>query len=152
MSSTEQVFGRAWAYGGGARKSASEFWRDYSKKLTHEERLNQVRMIARMLTGDVSVKNISGPINIAQFAGYSASSGLGPFLGFLAIVSVSLAILNLLPVPMLDGGQILYQLAEAVKGSPLSEKAQVIGQQVGIAFLLILMSLAFYNDLSRLFR
>jgi len=110
-----------------------------------------VRMILRMVTGDVSVKNISGPINIAQFAGYSASGGLTTFLGFLAIVSVSLGILNLLPVPMLDGGQILYQLAEAVKGSPLSEQTQVIGQQVGILFLLILMSFAFYNDLSRLF-
>ncbi|UCG72093.1 MAG: RIP metalloprotease RseP [Chromatiales bacterium] len=110
-----------------------------------------VRMILRMITGDVSVKNISGPINIAQFAGYSVSGGLTTFLGFLAIVSVSLGILNLLPVPMLDGGQILYQLAEAVKGSPLSEQTQVIGQQVGILFLLILMSFAFYNDLSRLF-
>ncbi len=110
-----------------------------------------VRMILRMITGDVSVKNISGPINIAQFAGYSASGGLTTFLGFLAIVSVSLGILNLLPVPMLDGGQILYQLAEAVKGSPLSEQTQVIGQQLGILFLLILMSFAFYNDLSRLF-
>jgi regulator of sigma E protease len=110
-----------------------------------------VRMIVRMITGDVSVKNISGPINIAQFAGYSASGGVATFLGFLAIVSVSLGILNLLPVPMLDGGQIIYQLAEAVKGSPLSEQTQVIGQQVGILFLLILMSFAFYNDLSRLF-
>lgn len=110
-----------------------------------------VRMILRMITGDVSVKNISGPINIAQFAGYSASGGLTTFLGFLAIVSVSLGILNLLPVPMLDGGQILYQLAEAVKGSPLSEQTQMIGQQVGILFLLILMSFAFYNDLARLF-
>jgi regulator of sigma E protease len=110
-----------------------------------------VRMITRMVTGDVSVKNISGPINIAQFAGYSASGGLTTFLGFLAIVSVSLGILNLLPVPMLDGGQIIYQLAEAVKGSPLSEQTQVIGQQVGIVFLLLLMSFAFYNDLTRLF-
>ena len=110
-----------------------------------------VRMIVRMVTGDVSVKNISGPINIAQFAGYSASGGLTTFLGFLAIVSVSLGILNLLPVPMLDGGQIIYQLAEAIKGSPLSEQTQVIGQQLGIVFLLLLMSFAFYNDLTRLF-
>jgi regulator of sigma E protease len=109
-----------------------------------------VRMMARMVTGDVSVKNISGPINIAQYAGYSASIGLSPFLSFLAVVSLSLGILNLLPVPMLDGGQIAYQLAEAAKGSPLSERAQLIGQQVGIALLLMLMSFAFYNDISRL--
>jgi regulator of sigma E protease len=109
-----------------------------------------LRMIVRMVTGDVSVKNISGPINIAQYAGYSASVGLAPFLSFLAVVSVSLGILNLLPVPMLDGGQIAYQLAEAAKGSPLSERSQLIGQQIGIFFLLVLMSFAFYNDISRL--
>jgi regulator of sigma E protease len=109
-----------------------------------------LRMMMRMVTGDVSVKNISGPINIAQYAGYSASIGLTPFLSFLAVVSLSLGILNLLPVPMLDGGQIVFQLAEAAKGSPLSERAQLIGQQVGIALLLLLMSFAFYNDLSRL--
>lgn len=109
-----------------------------------------VRMMVRMVTGDVSIKNISGPINIAQYAGYSASIGVSPFLSFLAVVSISLGILNLLPVPMLDGGQIAYQLAEAAKGSPLSERAQVIGQQVGIVLLLLLMSFAFYNDLSRL--
>ena len=109
-----------------------------------------VRMVMRMITGEVSAKNISGPINIAQYAGYSASVGLSPFLSFLAVVSISLGILNLLPVPMLDGGQIAYQLAEAAKGSPLSERAQLIGQQVGIFLLLILMSFAFYNDISRL--
>ena len=109
-----------------------------------------VRMVMRMITGDVSVKNISGPINIAQYAGYSASVGLSPFLSFLAVVSISLGILNLLPVPMLDGGQIAYQLAEAAKGSPLSERAQLIGQQIGIFLLLMLMSFAFYNDISRL--
>ena len=107
-------------------------------------------MIGRMLTGDVSVKNISGPINIAQYAGYSASSGLNSFIGFLAIVSISLGILNLLPVPMLDGGQIVYQLAEGIKGSPMSERAQLIGQQMGILLLIVLMSFAFYNDISRL--
>ncbi len=109
-----------------------------------------LRMIARMIVGDVSVKNISGPINIAQYAGYSASIGLAPFLGFLAVVSLSLGILNLLPVPMLDGGQIVMQLAEAVRGAPLPERMQLIGQQVGIALLLLLMSFAFYNDISRL--
>jgi len=110
-----------------------------------------VRMIASMVTGGVSVKNISGPINIAQFAGQSVSVGPIAFLGFLAIVSISLGILNLLPIPMLDGGQIAYQLVEAMKGSPLSERAQMFGQQMGILFLLLLMSFAFYNDLTRIF-
>ena len=109
-----------------------------------------VRMVTRMITGDVSVKNISGPINIAQYAGYSASIGIAPFLSFLAVVSISLGILNLFPVPMLDGGQIAYQLVEAAKGSPLSERSQIVGQQIGIFFLLLLMSFAFYNDISRL--
>jgi regulator of sigma E protease len=110
-----------------------------------------VRMLASMVTGGVSVKNISGPINIAQFAGQSISIGPIAFLGFLAIVSISLGILNLLPIPMLDGGQIAYQLVEAMKGSPISERAQILGQQVGILFLLLLMSFAFYNDLTRIF-
>lgn len=109
-----------------------------------------LRMLWRMVLGDVSVKNISGPINIAQYAGYTASIGIVPFLNFLAIVSLSLGILNLLPVPLLDGGQILYQLIELVKGSPVSERAQAYGQQIGIALLLLLMSFAFYNDISRL--
>jgi regulator of sigma E protease len=109
-----------------------------------------LRMIWRMVTGDVSPKNISGPINIAQYAGLSAAIGVSAFLSFLAIVSISLGVLNLLPVPMLDGGQIVYTVAESLKGSPLSERAQAIGQQIGVAFLLVLMSFAFYNDLSRL--
>ena len=110
-----------------------------------------VRMLGRMVTGDVSIKNISGPINIAQFAGESAQRGPSYFLGFLAIVSISLGVLNLLPVPILDGGQIVYQTIEGLKGSPLSERSQIIGQQFGIFALLLLMSFAFYNDLARIF-
>ncbi len=110
-----------------------------------------VRMLARMVVGDVSVRNLSGPINIAAYAGDSAQAGLGAFLSFLAVVSVSLGILNLLPVPLLDGGQIVYQLMEVVKGSPLSERAMAFGQQIGILLLIVLMSFAFYNDLSRIF-
>ena len=108
-----------------------------------------VQMLWRIVTGQVSVKNISGPISIAEFAGISATLGPTAFLAFLAIISVSLGVLNLLPVPLLDGGQVVYQLVEAVKGSPLSERAQNFGQQVGIALLVVLMSLAFYNDISR---
>lgn len=110
-----------------------------------------VRMLFRMVTGDVSLKNISGPVNIAQYAGSSASAGPEYFLGFLAVVSISLGVLNLLPIPMLDGGQIVYQSVEWIKGSPMSERAQAIGQQVGILALLAIMGLAFYNDLSRIF-
>lgn len=109
-----------------------------------------LRMLGRMVTGDVSIKNISGPINIAQYAGESAERGLSYFLGFLAIISISLGVLNLLPVPVLDGGQIVYQLAELVKGAPLTERAQILGQQVGIFALLLLMSFAFYNDIARI--
>ena len=109
-----------------------------------------VRMLGRMVTGEVSIKNISGPINIAQFAGSSASAGFNSFMRFLALVSISLGVLNLLPVPVLDGGQIVYHSIEGLKGSPLSEKAQMIGQQLGIVALLLLMSFAFYNDIARI--
>ncbi len=109
-----------------------------------------LRMLGRMLTGDVSIKNISGPINIAQYAGDSAQRGFSEFLAFLALVSISLGVLNLLPVPVLDGGQIVYQTVEFVKGSPLSDRAQVIGQQFGILALILLMSFAFYNDIARI--
>ncbi len=108
-----------------------------------------VQMLWRMLTGQVSPKNISGVVSIAEFAGISAYMGLTAYMAFLAIISVSLGVLNLMPVPLLDGGQIVYQAVEAVKGSPLSDRAQVFGQQVGIALLVVLMSLAFYNDISR---
>jgi regulator of sigma E protease len=110
-----------------------------------------VKFLWRMVTGDVSLKNVSGPISIAAYAGVTAVEGVTAFLGFLALISISLAVLNLLPVPILDGGQVVYQLAEALKGSPLSERAQVFGQQVGIVLLLLLMTLAFYNDIARHF-
>jgi regulator of sigma E protease len=108
-----------------------------------------VQMLWRMLTGQVSPKNISGVVSIAEFAGISASLGITAYMAFLAIISVSLGVLNLLPVPLLDGGQIVYQVVEAIKGSPISERMQLFGQQIGIALLVVLMSLAFYNDISR---
>ena len=109
-----------------------------------------MQMLGRMATGDVSIKNISGPINIAQFAGDSAQRGIRSFLAFLAIISISLGVLNLLPVPVLDGGQIVYQLVEMIKGSPMTERAQILGQQAGILALLLLMSFALYNDIARI--
>jgi regulator of sigma E protease len=110
-----------------------------------------VRVLMRMVVGDVSVRNISGPINIATYAGDSAQAGFSAFLSFLSVVSVSLGILNLLPIPLLDGGQVVYQLAEWIKGSPLSERAMLVGQQIGMVMLMVLMGFAFYNDLTRIF-
>ncbi len=109
-----------------------------------------LRMLGRMVTGEVSIKNISGPINIAQFAGDSAQRGMSEFLAFLALISISLGVLNLLPLPVLDGGQIVYQVIEFAKGSPLSERSQIIGQNFGILALIMLMSFAFYNDIARM--
>ncbi len=109
-----------------------------------------LRTLWEMLAGRASIENISGPISIAQYAGYSASIGLAYFLGFLAVVSISLGVLNLLPIPILDGGHLMYYCIELFKGSPVSEAAQAVGQQIGIAALIALMGLAFYNDLARL--
>lgn len=134
---TEQRFGPVSAVG----QALSETWRMSALTVT---------MMGRMILGQVSVKNISGPINIAQAAGFTAAAGLTAFLSFLAIVSISLGIINLMPIPLLDGGQIVYQFVEVAKGSPVSERAQLIGQQVGILLLLMLMSFAFYNDIVRL--
>ncbi len=117
---------------------------------TAEMSVFTVKMLGRMITGDVSVKNISGPINIAQFAGMTASIGLIPFLMFMAIVSISLGIINLLPIPILDGGHLVYHLAELVTGRPASEAAEALGQRVGIGLLAALMSLAIFNDLARI--
>jgi regulator of sigma E protease len=97
--------------------------------------------------GEISTKNISGPIKTAEVVGQSASIGLWAFLQIIALVSLNLGIVNLLPIPLLDGGQILYGLVEWVKGSPLSLRMQELGQQVGLTFLVLLMGLAFYNDL-----
>lgn len=110
-----------------------------------------VRMLVRMVVGDVSLKNMSGPIAIATYAGASAQAGLSSFIDFLAIVSISLGIINLMPIPLLDGGQVVYQVAEWLKGAPLSERAMAVGQQIGVLFLIVLMTFVFYNDLTRIF-
>lgn len=117
---------------------------------TADMSLLMLRIIGRMLTGRASVENLGGPIAIAETAGKTASYGLRYFVKFLAVVSISLGVLNLLPIPILDGGHLLYFIIEAVKGSPLSEQAQLQGQRLGIALLATLMILAFYVDLSRL--
>ncbi|MCA3018634.1 MAG: RIP metalloprotease RseP [Rhodocyclaceae bacterium] len=107
-------------------------------------------MLGRMITGEVSWKNLSGPITIADYAGQSAKLGWVQFVTFLALISVSIGVLNLLPIPVLDGGQLLYHIAELIKGSPLSEQAMEIGQRVGFALLIWLSAFAFYNDIYRL--
>jgi regulator of sigma E protease len=110
-----------------------------------------LRMLWKMVTLQISVKHLSGPISIAQYAGFSAEIGVTRFLDFLAIVSISLGILNLLPIPILDGGHLLFYLIESIIGRPVSEEAQFLGQRLGIAMLVGLMGLAFYNDLARIF-
>jgi regulator of sigma E protease len=108
------------------------------------------KMIGKLFTGDISVKNLSGPISIAQGAGNSANYGLVYFLGFLALISVNLGIINLLPLPVLDGGHLLYYFIEVITGRPVPEKVQEIGFRFGAAMLLMLMSVALFNDFSRL--
>ncbi|MCG6116624.1 MAG: RIP metalloprotease RseP [Aquimonas sp.] len=108
-------------------------------------------MLYRMVTGTASLQNLSGPISIAQFANDSAQRGTAWFLFFLAVLSLSLCIMNLLPIPILDGGHLLYYLIEMIKGAPVSEKTMIVGQYVGLGMLGCLMALAFYNDFLRLF-
>ncbi len=109
-----------------------------------------VEMLGKLVTGDVSVKNLSGPIAIAQGAGMSASSGLVYFLGFLALISVNLGIINLLPLPVLDGGHLLYYFIELLSGRPVPESVQEVGFKIGGFLLLLLMSVAIFNDIGRL--
>lgn len=110
-----------------------------------------LKMLGKMVVGEASHKNISGGITIAQYAGITAELGWLEFVRFLALISISLGVLNLLPIPMLDGGHLLYYVIESVHGRPLSEQAMAMGQQIGISFLFLLMLLAFYNDFNRLF-
>lgn len=120
-----------------------------SLETTWNSAASTLNMIGKMLTGQASTKNLSGVIGIAQVASASASMGVGWFFSFLAMVSLSLAILNLMPIPVLDGGWLLYYLIELVKGSPVSERAMMAGQYVGLVLLFTLMGLAFYNDIHR---
>ncbi len=109
-----------------------------------------LKVLGKLVVGEASIKNLSGPITIARYAGISAQIGLMQFVGFLAIISISLGVLNLLPIPILDGGHLFYYLIEMIKGSPVSEMTELIGQKIGLALLLGLMSVAIYNDLIRL--
>ncbi len=117
---------------------------------TYDASVLTVRLLWGMVTGDISLRQISGPLTMAEGAGSTLSQGAVAFTLFLAIVSISIGVLNLLPVPMLDGGQLLYHLLEALKGAPLSERAEAFGQRVGIGFVTALTALALYNDFLRI--
>lgn len=110
-----------------------------------------VVIIAKLITGDISTDTLGGPIMIAQMAGDSAKAGIGSLISFIALISVNLAIINLLPIPVLDGGHLLFFSIEAVKGRPVSIKVREIAQQIGLFLLILLMILVFYNDISRIF-
>jgi regulator of sigma E protease len=109
-----------------------------------------LKMLGKMIVGEVSVKNLSGPITIADYAGQSAQTGWVAYVLFLALISISLGVLNLLPIPLLDGGHLMYYIVEILKGSPVSERVMEIGQQVGMFVLFVLMAFALYNDINRL--
>jgi len=117
---------------------------------TWEVSILTLKLLWKLVVGEASLKNISGPVTIAEYAGISAAIGFSAFVGALAIISISIGILNLLPIPVLDGGHLFYYLIEMVKGSPVSEKFEAAGQRLGIIMLAGLMSLAFYNDIQRL--
>jgi regulator of sigma E protease len=106
--------------------------------------------IGKMLQGLISPKNLSGPITIAKVASTSAKSGLESYVGFLALLSVSLGVLNLLPIPVLDGGHLLYYTVELIAGRPVPERIQMMGYQIGLVLVISLMVFALYNDFSRL--
>jgi regulator of sigma E protease len=109
-----------------------------------------LKMLGRMLVGEISWRHLSGPVTIADFAGQSAQMGWISYVTFLALISISLGVLNLLPIPLLDGGHLMYYAIEIIKGRPVSERFMELGQRVGLALLLVMMAFAFYNDLNRL--
>ena len=118
---------------------------------TWDTSLFSLRMLGRMISGEVSWRNLSGPVTIADYAGQSARMGWAQYLKFLALISISIGVLNLLPIPVLDGGHLLYYTVEIIKGGPLSERVMEVGQQIGLFLLVLLMAFAFYNDINRLF-
>lgn len=127
---------------------AGSLWKAVLK--TADISVFSLKMLGKMLLGEISWKHLSGPVTIADFAGQSAQMGWVSYLTFLALISISLGVLNLLPIPLLDGGHLMYYAIEIVKGRPVSERAMELGQRVGLALLLVMMAFAFYNDLNRL--
>jgi regulator of sigma E protease len=125
----------------------------FSESLLQTYRVTElmVVIIAKLITGDISTDTLGGPIMIAQMAGDSAKAGIGRLISFIALISINLAIIKLLPIPVLDGGHLLFFSIEAIKGSPVSIKVREIAQQIGLFLLILLMILVFYNDISRIF-
>ncbi len=117
---------------------------------TWETSAFSLSMLGRMIVGEISWKNLSGPVTIADYAGQSAKLGLAYYIKFLALISISLGVLNMLPIPLLDGGHLMYYIVEIIKGGPVPERVMEIGQQIGLALLVMLMAFAFYNDINRL--
>jgi regulator of sigma E protease len=136
-----RIFVRYGFFAAGA-KAVAETW---------DKSLFSLVMLGKMLTGEVSWRNLSGPVTIADYAGQSARLGIDYYLRFMALVSISLGVLNLLPIPVLDGGHLMYHMIEVVRRRPLSERAMEISQQVGLSILFVLMAFAFFNDMNRLF-
>jgi regulator of sigma E protease len=118
---------------------------------TWETSVFTLRMMGRMVLGQVSLKNLSGPLTIADYAGQSAQLGMPYYVKFLALISISIGVLNLLPIPVLDGGHLMYYLAEFLRGKPLPERVFEVGQRVGLTLLLCMMGIALFNDLNRQF-
>ncbi len=117
---------------------------------TWEMSIFSLKMLGKMITGEVSWRNLSGPVTIADYAGRAARVGLAEYLRLIALVSISLGVINLLPIPMLDGGHLMYYFAEVIRGKPLSERIMEIGTKFGVTLVIVSMVLALYNDINRL--
>jgi len=135
------------------RTTEYSFWGALSRGVreTFDTSVFIVKSIGKLLVGDLSAKNLSGPITIAQVAGDSGKSGVDNFIRFVAMFSIMLGVMNLLPVPVLDGGHLMYYLIEVIKGSPVSDRIQIMGYKVGLALVMSLMVVATYNDIARTF-